>query len=90
MRAANFKMGSILPEYNNYRPQNLERNNSGTIGLQQASGGPIFKPAIRQGTISQNPHQVSAGNNIARGKGSFSTVNQEFTNWIQPSGLAQM
>lgn len=41
MRAASFKMGSILPEHNSYKPQQLERNNSGAIGLSQSHG---YKP----------------------------------------------
>ena len=35
MRAANFKMGSILPENNSYRAPGLDRKGSGaSIGLQ--------------------------------------------------------
>ena len=33
MRAANFKMGSILPEHNSYKPSQIDRSNSGSIGL---------------------------------------------------------
>lgn len=32
---------------------------------------------------------VSSGNNIAMGQGQFKTINQEFTNWIQPSAVAK-
>lgn len=46
MRAASFKMGSILPEHNSFKPVALERNNSGAIGLAQNGQG--FKPAIKR------------------------------------------
>ena len=34
-----------------------------------------------------NNHGVSFGNNVAMGKGSFKTVNQDLTHWVQPSGV---
>lgn len=70
-------MGSILPEHNKLKPVALERNNSGSIGLAIKSQG--FKPATKGPIKSQ---QVSAGNNIAMGRGNFQTVNQAFTGWI--------
>ena len=34
MRVANFKMGSILPEHDSFKPSQIDRNNSGAaIGL---------------------------------------------------------
>ena len=85
MRAANFKMGSILPEHNNYKVTGLNKANqgSGSIGLTKNSSN--FKPATRP----NQSQAVSAGNNVAKGNGSFKTVNQEFTNWIQPSAIAK-
>ena len=44
MRSANFKMGSILPESNSYKPSQLERNASGAnIGMSKNA---TYKPAI--------------------------------------------
>ena len=72
MRSANFNMGSILPEHNRFKTRGLERNASGaTIGLSKAGS---FKPAARPSKMV-NSQSVSAGNNIARGVGSFKTVN---------------
>ena len=65
-------MGSILPENNNYRVSALEAGNSGAIGLSKNNS---FKP---RGANQQQPvksQEVSAGNNIAKGHGSFKTVN---------------
>ena len=46
MRSANFKMGSILPESNSYKPSQLERNASGAnIGISKNAS---FKPAIQK------------------------------------------
>ena len=80
MRAANFKMGSILPENNAYQLGGLEKNPSNAaIGLSKNTGG--YRPqAMRNSPIKSQ--DVSAGNNIARGMGTFKTVNQEMTNWI--------
>mmetsp|Transcript_6513 Transcript_6513/g.8787 ORF Transcript_6513/g.8787 Transcript_6513/m.8787 type:complete len:90 (-) Transcript_6513:144-413(-) len=89
MRSANFKMGSILPEHNSYRVSGLERNDSGagsTIGLTK--NGSNFKPQVQRVTPVKTQN-VSAGNMIAKGNGSFKTVNQEFTNWIQPSAVSK-
>lgn len=36
MRVANFKMGSILPEHNSYKPSQIDRNSSGSIGLTKS------------------------------------------------------
>jgi len=79
MRSANFKMGSILPESNNYKVSGLERiaSKGSNIGLTKTSSN--FKPARNSAHKSQG---ISAGNNIARGSGMFKTVNQEMTNWI--------
>lgn len=78
MRAVNFKMGSILPENNNYKLSGLDRNSSASIGLSKNANS--FKPQFQR--AHGNSNQVSSGNNIAKGSGSFKTVNQEFTNWI--------
>ncbi len=72
MRAANFKMGSILPETNSYRPAHLERNNSGEIGLSKSPSGYIPQ---NRGNMPVKSQAVSAGNNIAMGSGHFQTVN---------------
>ena len=82
MRSAHFKMGSILPEHNSYKPSQLDRSNSGSIGLANKGS---FKPIASRSPVQSQ--QVSAGNNIAKGSGSFQTVNQQFTNWIQPSAV---
>lgn len=42
MRSANFKMGSILPEHNNYKLSGLERDNSGSLGLTKTASN--FRP----------------------------------------------
>ena len=87
MRAANFKMGSILPEHNSYKPSQLERSSSGQIGLAIGAGG--FKPVIGGG----KPHgsqAVSSGNMVARGNGSFQTVNQQLHGWIQPAAANRL
>ena len=80
MRAANFNMGSILPEHNKYRASGLDAQKNASIGLAGS-----FKP---RNNMPINSQQVSSGNNIARGNGQFKTVNQEFTGWIQPSAVA--
>ena len=71
MRSANFKMGSILPEHNGYRVSNLDKNNSGALGLNKNQGAFAPRPAQKQ----VQAQQVSQGNNIARGNGSFKTIN---------------
>ena len=63
-------MGSILPESNNYRVSALEAGKSGAIGLSKNNS---FKPRAMQQPVKSQ--EVSAGNNIARGHGSFKTVN---------------
>ena len=68
MRAANFKMGSILPEHNKYRATQLETQKNASIGLSSN-----FRP--RNNNAPANSQKVSSGNNIAHGKGSFKTVN---------------
>lgn len=78
MRSVNFKMGSILPENNNYKLSGLDKNSSAQLGLSKNTSN--FKPQFQRPQVSSN--QVSSGNNIAKGSGSFKTVNQEFTNWI--------
>ena len=46
MRSANFKMGSILPESNSYKPSQLERSSSGAqIGINKSAS---YKPAIQK------------------------------------------
>lgn len=87
MRAANFKMGSHLPETNSFKPSTLERAQSGTIGLVHKQ--PNFRPRSIA-LAPQSMQQVSAGNNIAKGGGSFKTINQSFVNWIQPSAVARV
>ena len=50
MRSANFKMGSILPESNSYRPSQLERNASGAnIGMSKNA---TYKPKVVQKPIN--------------------------------------
>ena len=40
MRVANFKMGSILPETNSYKPSQIDRSNSGgALGLSKNNAG---------------------------------------------------
>lgn len=82
MRLSNFKMGSILPEHNNYKIAGLENINSNTIGLFKNVNN--FKQYPRRQSPANKMQDISAGNNIAKGFGSFRTVNQEMTNWIQP------
>lgn len=48
-----------------------------------------FKQVAQRNNGPQNSQTVSAGTNFAKGNGSFRTVNQEFTNWIQPSAVAK-
>ena len=81
MRAASFKMGSIAPEHHSYKPSTLAKGqgSAASIGLASQSANAGFRPAVKA-TI--NSQQVSAGNNIARGRGQFQTVNQAFTGWI--------
>ena len=70
MQKANFKMGSILPEHNGYRVQQLEKSPSGaTLGLTRNTSN--FKA-----NKILNSQTVSSGNNVAKGNGSFQTVNQ--------------
>lgn len=88
MRAVSFKMGSILPENNGYKAQQLRENSSGaTLGLSRNSS--VFKTTNGKTGATLNSQTVSAGNNIAKGNGNFKTVNQQFTHWIQPSAVTK-
>jgi hypothetical protein len=65
MRSSNLKMGSILPEYNRFKPNNLQ-NNSAALGLNKKrmdfkQTGSTIVPTT---SASQ---KVSDGTNFARG-----------------------
>ena len=45
MRVANFKMGSILPEHDSYKPSQIDRSSSGVaLGLTKGTNSGSFVP----------------------------------------------
>ena len=87
MRVTNIKMGSILPEHNGYKVLQLDSNKNQGNGStrNQAQFQSLTKPDKKP----LNAQTVSSGNNIAKGQGTFRTINQDLTNWIQPSAVAK-
>jgi len=78
-------MGSILPEHNNYKVSQLDVKEE--AGTRNSARFQTVANKLNKGTL--NSQTVSSGNNIAKGNGSFRTINQELTNWIQPSAVAK-
>ena len=76
MRTANFKTGSHLPENNQYAMPKLEKGGSSqNVGLGAVPKRVDFRQNAKAMLPSMHAQGVSAGNNIASGKGDFQTVN---------------
>lgn len=84
MRAANFKMGSILPEHDRMHSIELARPND--------SFRPNPKSINAASQLIHNDRQktmgVSEGNPLLKGKRDFVTNNMANLKWIQPTPVS--
>jgi hypothetical protein len=80
MRAANFKMGSVQPEYTLVSPPALVGFRSNQTSINAGSSVVHMDRSKVQG--------VSEGNPLLKGKTEFITNNMEQLRWIQPTPVA--
>jgi len=86
MRAANFKMGSILPEHDRMKAIELQKPIEGSF-RPSAKGINAGTTLIHNERIKSNG--VSEGNPLLmKGKTDFITNNMQQIRWIQPTPVS--
>jgi hypothetical protein len=80
MRAANFMMGSVQPEYTLFSPP--------TLGAFRANQKSINAGSAVVHMDRQKVQGVSEGNPLLKGKAEFITNNMQQLKWIQPTPVA--